>query len=430
METSTRAGQTTRVGITALDVWSFALPAISFVQITVVGQLIVSEVLAALMLPWLLGARDRLRMPRWFLLLWGGWLVSQIATDVVMGSAFTDYARGWAAILFTLTDLAAILVLVSTPRRARLFALGLAASGVLGYFIAPNIYAAGDPWKWAFAMPVGFALAAALSGSIGARMPLVTIGAFAAFGTLNLLLGFRSLGGVAILASAYLVLNTLVGWRQTRTRTRPSIGTVIVGTLFCLVAAFGVSQGYDAAAAGGLLGPGAQAKYLAQSGSLGVLVGGRPEILASTQAIIDSPILGHGSWAKDFKYVDLLASRLSSLDYASGAAPSDVGLIPAHSYLMGSWVWAGFLGGLFWVAILALAGWLLVNLYAIRLRLAPLLVFSTLLLLWNIVFSPYGSSSRLLATYGIALCVLGFQLQRRTEEIETVAVPPKEAQAP
>ncbi|MBF6606039.1 MAG: hypothetical protein IVW53_10710 [Chloroflexi bacterium] len=398
------------------------LPAVSFVQITVVGQLIVSEVLAVALLPWLWGAKDRLHVPRWFLLLWGAWLVSQIATDLVMRSPIVDYARGWAAILFTLTDFAAILVLVSTPRRARLFALGLAASGVLSYFIAPNIYAAGDPWKWAFAMPVGFTLAAALSGSISTRMPLVPIGAFAAFGALTLLLGFRSLGGVAVIAAGYLLLNTLVGRRQAR--ARPSIRTVIVGLVFSMVAAFSVSQGYDAAASGGLLGPGAQAKYLAQSGSLGVLVGGRPEILASTQAIIDSPILGHGSWAKDFKYVDLLTARLSSLGYEIGAGPSDVGLIPAHSYLLGSWVWAGLLGGVFWLAILLLAGGLLVNLYAVRLRLEPLLVFSAALLIWNIVFSPYGSSSRPLAAYGIALCLLGLS-QVRGEETHPAPAPPR-----
>jgi hypothetical protein len=398
----------------ALDIWAFVLPAISFVQVTVVGQLIVSEVLAAVMLPWLWGAKDRLRLPQWFVLLWGGWLVAQIATDLVMSSALADYARGWAAILFTLTDFAAILVLVATPRRARLFALGLAASNVLGYFIAPNIYAAGDPWKWAFALSVGFALAAALSGSTGSRMPLVPIAAFMAFGALNLLLGYRSLGGVAVIASGYLLLNTLVGRRQARARL--SIPTAMVGLLFCAVAAFGVLQGYDAAASGGLLGAAAQAKYLAQSGgTLGVLVGGRPEILASSQAIIDSPILGHGSWAKDFKYVDLLTARLSSLNYEIGAAPSDVGLIPAHSYLLGSWVWAGLLGGLFWLVILLLAGGLLVNLYAVRLALAPLLVFSTALLIWNILFSPYGSSVRLLAAYGIGLCLLGLSKLRGEE---------------
>ena len=147
------------------------------------------------------------------------------------------------------------------------------------------------------------------------------------------------------------------------------------------------------------------------------------EVLASSQAILDSPILGHGSWAKDFKYVDLLTARLSSLNYEIGAAPSDVGLIPAHSYLLGSWVWAGLLGGVFWLAILLLAGMLLVNLYAVRLGLAPLLVFSTALLTWNVAFSPYSSSSRLLAMYGIALCLLGLSQVRRGAAHPAPSVP-------
>jgi hypothetical protein len=396
------------VSTTALDIWAFLLPAISFVQVTVVGQLIVSEVLAAVMLPWLWGAKDRLRMPRWFLLLWGGWLVAQIVTDVVMGSGFADYSRGWAAILFTLTDFAAVLVLVSTPRRARLFALGLAASGVLGYFIAPNIFAAGDPWKWAFAGSVGFALAAGLSGATGARRPLLTIAAFAVFGALNLLLGFRSLGGVSLLAAGYLVLGAVSGKRAVASRystLRAAAGLALLALSVVLVL-----QLYDVAASGGLLGSAAQAKYEAQSGTFGVLLGGRSEVLASSQAIIDSPILGHGSWAKDFKYVDLLSERLSSLGYEVGAGPSDVGLIPAHSYLMQSWVWAGVLGGIFWLAILGIAVWLLANLYSFRVDLAPLIVFYAMLLLWSIVFSPYGSGARIGATYGIALCLLGLRL--------------------
>jgi hypothetical protein len=398
------------VSTTALDIWAFLLPAISFVQVTVVGQLIVSEVLAAVMLPWLWGAKDRLRMPRWFLLLWGGWLVSQIVTDVVMGSGFADYSRGWAAILFTLTDFAAVLVLVSTPRRARLFALGLAASGVLGYFIAPNIFAAGDPWKWAFAGSVGFALAAGLSGATGARRPLLTIAAFAVFGALNLLLGFRSLGGVSLLAAGYLVLGAVAGKRAVASRystLRAAAGLALLALSVVLVL-----QLYDVAASGGLLGSAAQAKYETQSGTFGVLLGGRSEVLASSQAIIDSPILGHGSWADDLEYVDLLSERLSSLGYEVGAGPSDVGLIPAHSYLMQSWVWAGVLGGIFWLAILGIAVWLLANLYSFRVDLAPLIVFSAMLLLWSIAFSPYGSSTRIGATYGIALCLLGLRLVR------------------
>ncbi len=232
--------------------------------------------------------------------------------------------------------------------------------------------------------------------------------AFAAFGILNLFLGYRSLGGVSLLTAGYLAFSALLGERPAsskRSLTRAGMGLALL-----VVAVVGTLQLYDSAASAGWLGADAEARHEMQSGQLGVLVGGRSEILVTTQAIVDSPILGHGSWAKDFAYVDLLAERLSSLGYEVGAEFSDAGLIPAHSYLMGSWVWAGILGGLFWLAILAMAVWLMANLYAFRVDLAPLLVFSTMLLMWNILFSPYGFNGRIAASYGITLCLLGLRL--------------------
>lgn len=410
---STRVSPGASVRATVLDVWAVAVPAVSFVEITFLGRLLVSELLMLVLLPWLLRTPDRLRVPRWFLALWGGWFLSQIVTDLVVESAFADYSRGWAKILFTLINFAAILTLVSTPRRARLFAFGLAAGGILGYLIVPQtyIFAAADPWKWAFAVPVGFSLAAVLSGTNGARRRWLAVGAFAAFGALNLRLGFRSLGGVAILTAGYLLLQVLVG-RRSPVR-RPSMARAVVGLLFCLAAALAILRIYDAAAAGGLLGPDAHAKYLAESGSLGVLIGGRSEILASTQAIMDSPFLGHGSHAKDPTYGLILNQRLSSLGYQAFVIGGDV--IPAHSYLLGSWVESGLMGGLFWLVALVLAVGLLATLYAVRLPISPLLVFSTTLLVWNILFSPYGNLQRLYGPYGIAICLLGLHELRSRE---------------
>lgn len=411
------------VRLSALDLWAFVVPAVSFIEITIIGRLIISEVLMVAMLPWLWGARDRLPLPRWFVVLWAGWFLSQVVTDIVVGSVFADYSRGWATIFFTLTNFAAILALVSTPWRARLFALGLAAGGLLGYLVVPqnNIFAATDPWKWAFAGPVGFILAAVLSGTNSERRPWLAVGAFAAFGALNLRLGFRSLGGVAILTAGYLLLQALVG-RRSPVR-RPTLARAVFGLLFCLAAALAILRMYDAAAAGGLLGPDAHAKYLAQSGRLGILIGGRSEVLASTQAIMDSPFLGHGSWAKDSTYIAILDQRLSSLGYqhSYGVVVPDV--IPTHSYLLGSWVQGGLMGGLFWFAALVLAVGLLTTLYAVRLFLSPLLVFSTTLFVWNVLFSPYNNMSRLQGPYGIAVCLLGLRELRRSDASSAGNIP-------
>ena len=85
------------VRLSALDIWAFILPAVSFAQVAVVGQLFVSELLMLVMLPWLWSVRDRPPLPRWFVVLWAGWLLSQVVTDIVVGSAFEDFARGWAS---------------------------------------------------------------------------------------------------------------------------------------------------------------------------------------------------------------------------------------------------------------------------------------------------------------------------------------------
>ena len=429
-----------------LDVWAFLLPAVSFLEIKLVGRLIVSELLALALLPWLLRSREHLRMPSWLIGLWTAWLVFQIVTDIVVHSAFMDWTRGWAAIVFTLIDLATLLVLAATPKRARIFAAGLAAGGLLGYVFAPYPAAATDPWKWAFAIPVAFILAATLSGASALRRPWIAIAAFAGIGLINAFAQFRSLSGVAFIASAYLVLAAVAANR--RQLQRPTIARSIGGLTLYGAMAIAVFVGLNAAAAANLLGDAARAKYDAQAGvvegpspssgpspvgalpttganagpipasgsnPLGVIAGGRSEILTTPRAILDSPILGHGSWAKDARYVELQREGLVEFGVPNGNEPTDPNLIPTHSYLLGSWVWAGLGGGVFWAAVAALALWLMANLYTVRSALSPLLVFSTTFLLWNIAFSPYGNTQRLFATFSIAVCVLGLRLVRDSQ---------------
>jgi hypothetical protein len=432
-----------RARATTLDVWAFLLPAISFVEVRLVGRLIVSELLALAILPWLLRSPDRLRVPRWLLALWAAWLVSQVLTDVVVGSAFVDWARGWAAIIFTLIDLTVILALVSTPNRGRIFAFGLAVGGILTYVFAPTPNALADPWKWAFAGPIGFALAAALSGVMGERRPWLAVTVFAAFGVLSAFLLYRSLSGVALLTAAYLLFAAVVAGRNQFRLRRPA--QAAGGLIFYGAAALAIYLSLGAAAAGGLFGQAAKERFEDQSGAvtassplpvpspvastpagtstpvptsstvsgsnpLGVLIGGRSEILTSPRAILDSPILGHGSWAKDPKYVELQRRELIEMGVPNGNEPGDPALIPTHSYLLGSWVWAGLAGGVFWLAIAAIVLWLIAKLYTSTVALSPLIVFATTWLLWNIAFSPYGNTQRLYATFAIALCLLGLRL--------------------
>lgn len=437
--------RSTGTRITALDVWAFVLPASSFIQFQFIGRLILAEIFALILLPWLLRARERLHAPKWLFVLWAVWLGSQIVTDLVVGSAFVDWARGWAAITFTLVNLLAILSLAATPRRARIFAAGLAAGGLLAVVFAPTANAVADPWKFGMAGAVALLIAAATSGPRVARWPWIAIPAFAALGVVNVLLVYRSMGGITFLTAVYLLVLVIAAKLPALT-PRPRVRS-IVGLVSYVAVGVAVYFTLNAAISANLFGEGARARNEAQSGvvvpspsgvvapsdqsvpsgtdtpsaspsgittpvsnALGPIVGGRAEFLASTQAIRDSPILGHGSWARNAKYVEIQRRALIEMGVPGGAPPTDPNLIPTHSYLLGSWVWAGVAGGLFWAAIAVLALRVVATLIGLWIDLAPLFVVVVSWLLWSIAFSPYGNTERLYATFAIATCLLGLRL--------------------
>jgi O-antigen ligase len=175
---------------------------------------------------------------------------------------------------------------------------------------------------------------------------------------------------------------------------------------------------YDYAAGSGLLGESAQGNYEMQaSGKYGLLVGGRSEILVSGRAIFDSPFLGHGSWAKDDKYSSLLMELRRQAGYIGGAGDEE-DLIPTHSHLFGSWVEAGLSGAIFWAWVLGLPVLFLFRPHREVECLAPISAFVAFLLIWDILFSPYGAGLRIMTPYYVVFmmtCLGGYRRTFTTE---------------
>jgi O-antigen ligase len=157
----------------------------------------------------------------------------------------------------------------------------------------------------------------------------------------------------------------------------------------------------------GLLGEEAQNKNEVQAKAKGgLLLGGRPEILVSSRAVLDSPILGHGSGAKDQKYVEMLNDLQAeygapvNLSYATKVGG---GLIPTHSHLMGAWVQAGILGAILWFYLFFLAVKGIIRASSVRPALAPIIVFILTGLLWDILFSPFSNTRRVMVSMAIVI---------------------------
>jgi O-antigen ligase len=232
---------------------------------------------------------------------------------------------------------------------------------------------------------------------------MIALGVFSAF------MNYRSWGGVLMLSAAFLSIPAVLRLFGLQPKPLSYSRMLVIGTVL-LATGFGAIKLYGLAAESGMLGERSREKYETQSalGDLGILLGGRSESLVTVQAIQDSPIIGHGSWAKDRYYADLRQLMLYRLGFVNRFIEPENDLIPTHSHLLGSWVEAGVGGALFWLGILALIAAALRRLYASDDPLRPYLVFLMFLFIWDILFSPFGAQRRL--TNGFLMVALLFAL--------------------
>jgi hypothetical protein len=180
--------------------------------------------------------------------------------------------------------------------------------------------------------------------------------------------------------------------------------------LFVMALAGGAAYAANAtihyAAEKGLFDESTQAKFETQAqGDYGVLFGGRPETLVAIRAIIDDPIIGHGSFAYGQKYVELRQQIMYEHGYSDTDEPEVLfyPTIPTHSHLTLAWVEGGILGGVCWIYILILTIRAILRLIPLRPNLAPLYCYLLVGFVWDILYSPFGSVNRMLGAYYILL---------------------------
>jgi O-antigen ligase len=178
----------------------------------------------------------------------------------------------------------------------------------------------------------------------------------------------------------------------------------LITLVLALVAAYAANSTFRYAATHGLFDESMAAKFQTQSqGDYGVLFGGRPETLVAIQAIIDSPIIGHGSFAYGEKYVELKQDIMYEHGYSDNDDPEVLfyPTIPTHSHLTLAWVEGGILGGVCWIYIFVLTLRAILRLSSTRPALAPLYCYLLAGFLWDILYSPFGSVNRMLGAYAI-----------------------------
>ena len=396
----------------AADLVTLAIGLTTTVTVRLVGDLPISEVILVAVLPILLAVHGRrVQRPEFKVVFFlaGLWLFGQAASDMYRQTAMLDWIRGNAAVIFFGLDIVGLVILLrKNERRKVLFLAGTALGSILVTFFNPSVFAQDQPWKFGYASGV-ITLVLLISSFFYARRRYMIAGLFVlGIAVVNLLLNYRSpVGGLLIIiALVFPVIPEHLG----RVKILPhSGGAVRVAVLIGLAlgAVWVSGRLVDFVTSSGLISEAAREKNEAEQQAGSLLLGGRPEIQVSLQAVLDSPILGHGSWPQDPKYIQMLFDRqveqgLIDTDDMS-AYKSD--LIPTHSHLMGAWVWAGILGAVFWFYILWLTARATIRVAIRRPALAPIYSYTVVSMFWQIMFSPFGLNARVYDAVAIVIMI-------------------------
>ena len=386
----------------------YLLAGTMLIQLPLVGELMGSDVFCAGLLVYsasqgrLFPINPAQRQFDVFILLWFAGLV---ASDIYQGTPFLQLARGWANVAFFAIDFMAIRIVVGDDikKAVTLVSLLFLVSALkLAFGIEYQRYAVGgvfgEAWKFGYGHLLSIALFL-LSAFLMVERPTRPIGRVLPFASaaVALLCDARSIFGMTALAAA--AAAAVVGRRRHVTR-KTLAWFAAAGAL----AGLALVSVYAYTASHGLLGTKAFYKYASQSlGSdnvVGLIAGGRSESFASIQAIIDSPIIGHGSWARDYKYVfvrliGMQAEGMSTKGVGFDmSAVRDVALIPTHSEILGAWVNAGILGAIFWLWALRVIFRGGITALTRPTPLTGFYLFICLNLAWDLFFSPLGADQR------------------------------------
>lgn len=353
------------------------------------------------------GRRAFQRQYLWFYILVFGWLFSTVTGDLYLGTSTAKSIKGLARVVFFTLDFMALAIMINNnTRRMIIFLLSI----FVQMFYTMRSFGGEFLTQWKFGGSSIVTIVALLISShfYSRRRYGVCLAIVLGVAGLNLVFAFRSQIATDFISAALTLPIFAMGRGATGrppSRARRLFQIAVLITL-AASAAYLANAAIKYAANHGVFDESTQAKFQTQAeGSLGVLVGGRPETLVAIQAIRDSPIIGHGSFAADRKYWQLKQDIQYEYGYTDTDEPDDADEppIPTHSHLTQAWVDSGILGGIFWIYVLGLTLLGILKVIMERPGLSPLYSYLLLNFLWNVLYSPFGSVNRMWATYFVLM---------------------------
>ncbi len=384
--------------IFSLYLKALILGLISAQKINIGGEIYIGEIFAVIYL--FLNFRNlklssAIRYLFFFGLLWS---FCQFISDQINEISAKESIKGIAAPLVFTTSILGLSVFFSQRiRRMPSFLLGASLGTAINLLINPGDYFQSNPWKWGIGELVLTSTVIYFTFFLKNKRNIYLIFFLLTFSLFSLTQDSRSLAIFPVLSTAIYIatLNKITTpiTRIIKGRLAATKATILLIATLMLANAIFTALFTTNFVLESLPEDSARKFKMQASGEYGIILGGRNELLISIEAFLDKPFFGHGSWAKDNSGY---REKLATLSYMLGYAETDDldtqhDLIPAHSYLMGALVWAGIAGGLFWLYTLR---WLIAEFIRNIQHLGIYYHIGTTSIIWDIIFSPFGASSR------------------------------------
>jgi len=315
-------------------------------------------------------------------------LLAYMLSDFYRHSAPHDMARGWARMVLLAIDVIAMAYLLG---RSRFIFAWFLAGQLVGDIAASLLFGAlfGDVWKFGYGIPVTYAVLAAAS-SVG---PLTVLLAAGGLGALHFALDFRSVGALCLLLAG------ATGVQMIPPRLR------LWALPCCALATIVIAAGLFARMRTG--------DDMAHRGSRSD-VDRAAMLQAASEAFVESPLIGQGSWFSRSKVYDNLLQIRYDLATEAGVGgfvgpneePENVAAL--HSQLLVTLAEGGIFGASFFLVYGAGLAWALWNLVMVQAwqRTQPVRVFLLLLAGWNLFMSPFSGAHRVYIALAVGVILL------------------------
>ena len=346
------------------------------------------------------------------------WAIGTILTDLIRGSSDVDLIKGFTSVVFLMLILPVTYwCIYDDIDRILYYIFGLSISSIIGFIFQQSINLDDvglDVWQ-VYAYEYLAVFVAAMMFYRGRRLGgyAVLIG----YGFWSLFHLSRNVFILFVVSSVLIYFFEYYFMRNDNPEEAQfSFDRNIVKTLIVLSLAFGgIKYSYEYLASNGTLGERAKDKYEMQKNSSMGLASGRGDFFITSKMIMDSPLVGYGSYAKDKHELAYQKAKELGIKSDSEYIQNKIRnkFIPGHSYILGAWVYNGILGLPFWIFSLYLIfKFFQKGLYSDP-NISPLMIIWSMLMFWNILFSPFANRP-IIAMFLSAILLILFKDDSKT----------------